>query len=481
MKPLFPRHLVLRRFSWLLGAHVWRGLLQTLFLLWLARRDTTAYGEFMLALQCGTLLLFVAEAGLNPYLVEHLAREPRRQRAWLRGLALMRTGLLLLGSAGVWLFARAQGYPLRLQGLALGLGGAIGLEAVAGTFFAGLQVAGRQSVEGRIRGWAATLGWGYGLAALAAGWGVLRLSLGKWLETLVNLAGAARAAWVAAPPAEPGAARALPPWAWREGLLFTWLAVAALLFNKANVFFLQRWGGSDAVAQYSATWQVVDGLPILVSNLLLARVLYPLFTLQWAAHRPELAALAQQTARWLALAGLAAVLALGLGSAPLIRLLYGPAYEAAIRWQPVLAWTIPCALLHNTAAYLLLAAGRRRFLALAYGGALLLNLWLCHHGIPAAPLAGAVWAMVITKACLAATTVAAASCLLPLWRPATLAALGGAGLAGWLLHRVTAPAWGVGALVPALLPAAGLAWHWWREPGRPRRPGSIPPASESCG
>ena len=48
------------------------------------------------------------------------------------------------------------------------------------------------------------------------------------------------------------------------------LAVAAILFNKANVLFLQRLAGSEAVAQYSATWQLVDAIPILVSNLLLA-------------------------------------------------------------------------------------------------------------------------------------------------------------------------------------------------------------------
>ena len=475
------RFQVLQRFSWLLGAHVWREILQAVFLLVLARSDLTAYGEVMLAFQFGAILLFLSEAGLNPYLVDRLTHEPDRQRAWLRRLAAVRLALLLLAGFGAWGFTWVQDYPFRLQLLVLGLGGAIGLEALAGTFFIGLQVAGRQSVESRIRGWAATLGWGYGLAALAAGWGVLRLSLGKWIETLVNLAGSARAARTSAQTTESAGSWRELGVVWRESLPFAWLAVTAILFNKANVFFLQQWAGSDAVAQYSATWQLVDGIPILVSNLLLGRVLYPLFVRQWRADAPELARLILQTVRWLSLAALVIALSLALGSEPLIRLLYGPAYAAAARLQPVLVWTIPFALLHNTAAYLLLAAGRRRFLVVVYGAALALNLALCRFVMPADPLFGAAWAMVATKGCLAVATLAAACRLMPFWRLATLAELLAVALAGGLVYGLTAPMLGAGALVPAWLPAAGLAWRWWREPARRCPPDSGSRASGSFG
>ena len=475
------RFAILHRFSWLLGAHVWREILQTVFLLALARSNSTAYGEVMLAFQFGAILLFLSEAGLNPYLADQLTHDPERKQAWLRRLAAVRLALLLLAGLGVWIFIRAQGYSPRLQWLVLGLGGAIGLESLAGTFFIGLQVAGKQAVESRIRGWAATLGWGYGLAALAAGWGVFRISLCKWIETLFSLVGAARAAGSDGRPV--GSAGAWRPLGavWRESLPFAWLAVAAILFNKANVLFLQRLAGSEAVAQYSATWQLVDAIPILVSNLLLGRVLYPLFTGQWRADRPALARLILQTVRWLSLTAGVVALTLALGSEPLIRLLYGPAYGEAARLQPVLAWTIPFALLHNTAAYLLLAAGRRRFLVLAYGAALALNLALCRFLMPAHPLSGAVWAMVLTKGCLTVTTVAAASRLLPFWRLATLGELLAVALAGGLAYWVAAPILGVGALLLAWMPAAGLAWRWWKEPARQSPPDSEPRASGSSG
>lgn len=472
---------ILQRFSCLLGAHLWREILVGLFWIVLARRNPAGYGEMMLAFQFGAILLFLAEAGLNPRLVVHLANEPDRTRAWLRRFALLRLALLLLAIFGAWIFAWSQDYPRRLQMLVLLLGGAIGLDALSSTFFVGLQVAGRQAMEGRIRGWAATLGWGYGLAAVAAGWGVFRLLIGKWIETLVHLVGAARAAWSASRPAESAGGRPPADLDWRGSLPFAWMALSAILYNKANVFFLQRWGGAEAVAQYSATWQLVDGLSVLASNLLLGRVLYPLFARHWHADRPELERLVLQTARWLSLVAVVAVLTLGLGSEFWIRLLYGNAYGAAARLQPLLVWTIPFALLHNTAAYLLLAAGRRRFLVLAYGAALALNLALCRFGMPDHPLSGAAWAIVATKGSLAAVTVVAACRLVPFWRLATAGQLALAALGGWLIFRAATPILGVAALLPAWLPAGVLGWRWWREHVR-RVPPDIPlPASGSSG
>ncbi len=463
------RRTILQRFSSLLGAHVWREILQAVFLLVLARRNPTGYGEIMLAFQFGAILLLLSEAGMNPYLVVHLSHDPARRDRWLRRFAGARLALLLAGCTGAWLFARLQGYPPRLQALVLILGGAIGFDALANAYYTGLQVAGRQTAEGRIRGWAATLGWGFALAALAAGWNVFRLSIGKWLESIAGLAGAIRAnpRPDETPDAESGES-AGPRLTWRDALPFVWLALAAILYNKANVFFLQRWAGSAAVAQYSATWQLVDGLPILASNLLLGRVLYPLFVRQWRANRPGLERLVQDTVRWLSLAALVAGAALALAAAPVIRLLYGPAYAEAARLQPLLAWCIPFALLHNVAAYLLLAAGRRRFLVAAYGAALALNLLLCRFWIPSAPLDGAAWAIVLTKGALAAATITAASRLIPFWSRSTLAGLLGVALAGGALHWIAAPLLGTAALLPAALPAAALAARWWKTQNRDR-------------
>jgi len=472
---------ILHRFSSLLGAHIWREVLQSIFLLWLARRNPAGYGEVMLAFQFGAIFLFLSEAGMNPYLVQHLTHAPAHRHHWMRRFAWIRLLLLLLIGVAVWGFMHLQEYTPHLQLLVLGLGGAIGFDALVSSYFAGLQVSGRQAQEGKVRIWGATLGWGYSLAALAAGWGVFRLSIGKWIESLTNLVGAVRQNPPDTEAPEDDPAVHSSSLAWRDALPYAAIAAAAILFNKANIFFLQHWGGSEAVGQYSATWQLVDGLPILVSNLLLGRVLYPVFVLKWRTDPEALGVLVRQTVRWLSLVALTAVLILGRGSIPLIHLLYGPAYGEAAQLQPLLVWCIPFALLHNVAAYLLLAAGRQRFLVGAYVAALLLNLLLCRWLIPGMPLSGAAWAIVVTKGALAAATVTAACRCIPFWRLRTLGVLAATALGAWGIFQLTNPAMGSWALIPACLPPLGVAWHWWREHIRQNPPDSGLHASESSG
>ena len=77
------------------------------------------------------------------------------------------------------------------------------------------------------------------------------------------------------------------------------MEITASIYNKANLFFLQKYGGAEAVAQYSAAWQVVDGFSCLVAGLVLQNVLYPVFVRLWKQDRPAVIPLAQNTASWL--------------------------------------------------------------------------------------------------------------------------------------------------------------------------------------
>ena len=71
------------------------------------------------------------------------------------------------------------------------------------------------------------------------------------------------------------------------------MALAAILYNKINMFFLQHYGGAQAVAQYSATWQLVDGISVLASGLLLGNVLFPVFAKLWVKDQQAFASMAQ--------------------------------------------------------------------------------------------------------------------------------------------------------------------------------------------
>jgi O-antigen/teichoic acid export membrane protein len=110
------------------------------------------------------------------------------------------------------------------------------------------------------------------------------------------------------------------------GLVFALIEVSASLYNKANLFFLQKYAGAQGVAQYSVTWQTVDGISGLVSNLLLQSILFPLFVQLWEVDGKE--PLARGSSRWL-LAVAWCSCSKCCSKRPHHHLVYGPLYPEA--------------------------------------------------------------------------------------------------------------------------------------------------------
>ena len=283
----------------------------------------------------------------------------------------------------------------------------VGLEAIASSFFVAIRVEGRQELEGRIRVVAGIVGYGYAIALLALGARPHWIALFKLIENLINLAGGV---WLALTRTDfTGLAfkrRSLArTWATaKHGGVFVLMALASILYNKANLYFLQGKAGPVMVAQYSVTWELVDGISILVSNLLLRSILYPLFVRLWKSDRSEFSRLAHNSVRWLIGISLPIMFVLFVESDRLIGLVYGANYHDAVWMQKWLVGTIICGFVHNLAAYLMMSQGKQRLLLVIYVCGLALNLVLCATLIPANPLLGTCLAMLITKAAVAVTT-----------------------------------------------------------------------------
>ena len=125
----------------------------------------------------------------------------------------------------------------------------------------------------------------------------------------------------------------------RLGLIFALMEITASIYNKANLFFLQKHGGAEAVAQYSAAWQVVEGLSGIVANLVLQNILYPVFSRLWKQDQPAVTRLARTTARWLLVLALPSMFLLAVESDRIIPLIYGPLIPRlsgcnSIWWRP---------------------------------------------------------------------------------------------------------------------------------------------------
>ncbi len=88
-------HGIISRFTHLLSAFFVREVLNSIFLIYLARKSTTSYGQFMLALSLGQILLLISEFGINQHLVSLLVREAGA--AALSRVTALKSGLLTLG------------------------------------------------------------------------------------------------------------------------------------------------------------------------------------------------------------------------------------------------------------------------------------------------------------------------------------------------------------------------------------------------
>jgi O-antigen/teichoic acid export membrane protein len=434
-----PKHIILKRFGYLLSGHWVREVMQTAFLLILARHATETYGQFMLAINIGQLLLFATEFGLNQHLTTMLARKENFPTRILGQITLIKSLFLLLGWLAMLGFIFWQDYSGQLRLIILIIATAIAIEGLGNSFYVACRVLGRQDVEGKTRALGALLGYGYGIIALLAGIPSIFVGLYKGMETLTNLSVVFRAFF----------SRIRHQillkdfrelWrVWREGLVFTAMAVCAIFYNKINLFFLQNNAGAEGVAQYSATWQIVDGISIMVSSMLLGKVLFPLFAKYWTSNRDEFTRLARQSAAWLVAVALPVIYVLFVESDRIITLVYGHNYGPAITAQKLLVGCILFAFIHNLASYLMVSMAKQRLLLVMYVTGLVFNLGACIWPTRYTPLANASLAILLTKGVMALMTVSFCQFTLKLFTPMNVLKQGIAVAAAAAIHLTLSP------------------------------------------
>ncbi|MFW5734596.1 MAG: polysaccharide biosynthesis C-terminal domain-containing protein, partial [Oceanidesulfovibrio sp.] len=423
--------------------------------------------QFMLAISVGQIMLFVAEFGLNQHLATLLARKKHYPSTILMQVTLVKSVLLGLSWLGMLIFIFWQGYTPEMKMLVIIISTGVGLEALASSFYVACQVLDRQDVEGRWRSLAAFAGFGYGIAALLGGLSSFFVAFFRLVETTIAISGAGMSILRRA------RARVKPEqlrliWkTWRGGLVYTLMAIAAIFYNKINLFYLQKYGGAMGVAQYSVTWQIVDGVSIMVSGMLLRRVLFPLFVKLWVSNREEFYGLARNTSRWLIATSLPVMFLLGVESDRIIPAIFGDGYADAVWMQHYLVGCILFAFIHNLAHYLMISIQRERLLLIFYVLGLIFNVICCAVLIPKYPLWGTALSIVMTKGFVALMTVTFCQFRLRMIPMAGLFHIFLAVAAGALLYVA-----GIKYLfreageLLALAPMIFLAWQWKRSLNR---------------
>jgi O-antigen/teichoic acid export membrane protein len=190
-----------------------------------------------------------------------------------------------------------------------------------------------------------------------------------------------------------------------DGLREVWPIGAGILLSalyfRIDVFLVQFWAGTEAVARYNAVFRLVEALRLFPAAVLAV-------ALPSLCRATDLRVVARMAAPLTALA-VAVTVVLWLTAGWLVPFLYGARYRDAVHAFRILALAFPLLSLNYALTHQLVGWNGQRAYAVVCAFALAINIGLNAHLIPNWSIEGAAWATFGTELFLTA------GCLLALW------------------------------------------------------------------
>jgi O-antigen/teichoic acid export membrane protein len=375
---------ILSRFAYLVSAQGVEGVGSVLFYLYLAWMDATFFGELMYAMAAGSIVFKVVEFGLYYPLVGELVRsEKDKTPGLISRVNVIKAGLLLLALVVILGMDFVKGFSFRMAWTLFCVCLGIGLESLSETFFADLRVQGHQDQESGIKIASAIAAYVYAMLAALSGVNPLLISLFKLVSGGVRLT----CGFLYSLRTYPSHGLISTEWKpvvymFKAATTFALIEILGLLYNRANVFFIEAAVGVKAVAFYSASYNIVEPLSGLASEQLLGWVIFPLLTTLWWKKRENMGPLVRRTAQWLIVLCYPVLMVLYVWSDLIIGLLYRPEYQDAAWMQRYLLWTIILSAETNLFFYVMMVVGASKvllgFTVIAAALNLLLNVVLVY-------------------------------------------------------------------------------------------------------
>jgi O-antigen/teichoic acid export membrane protein len=202
----------------------------------------------------------------------------------------------------------------------------------------------------------------------------------------------------------------------KAALVFGLIEILGTVYNKTNVFFLERATGVKGVAYYSATWNIVDPVSVLASEQLLGWVIFPLLAALWAKNREGVGPLVKNSAQWLMALAFPVMFVLYAEAPLIIGLVYPSEFAPAVDMQRMLVWTIVLSFENNLFAYVMMTAGAARLLLAFAACSTLINLALNVVLVERFGLMGGCLVIIFTKLIMTVLTYAYCSMKLKILR-----------------------------------------------------------------
>jgi len=379
------------------------------------RLSPESFGVFSLGSTLGWMLAVVSDFGIQLHLARAVARRPAEApqllHEWLRvrlWTAAGATALVALGVAAAWSASSAT--PIAVLAVVYACTGLIELLHY---FYRGLS---RSDVESALTLWQRGGTLAFGLLALAWKPDVTILALAMLIPVAVTLAVSVRIATrLARRPegaknggqlrpqidADPDAAVCSWPVFRRDVWPIGAGIVLSALYFRIDVFLVQLWSGTEAVALYNAVFRLVEALRLFPAAVL--AVVLP--SLVRAGDLRPLTRVAVPVTGF----AVAVTAVLWVSAGWLIPFLYGAPYAAAVPAFRVLALSFPLLSLNYALTHQLVGwDGQRAYLWLC-ALALVVNVAVNAQLIPLWSIEGAAWATLATE------IVITAGCCIALW------------------------------------------------------------------
>lgn len=399
---------IISRFVHLLTAQGVDGIASAvLFLYVLPRVDSTVYGQVMYAIAAASIVGKIVQFGLYYPLVSELGGATRQAAVEdLHTVNVIKFILTAASMIGVAVMALYRALPVQMAAILLLICLGSAVEAIAETYFADFRVRGRQDKEARIRIVSAVASYGYGIATASIGLAPILISLFKVVSGVVRLwyGLVGYMSYYAASLYQ----RTKWPSVWimfRAAGVFALIEILGVVYNKANVFFLESAVGVKGVAYYSAAYSIVDPVSILASEQFLGWVIFPLLASLWLKNREVVSRLVRRTAQWLLAMALPIMFVLHAESPLIVSLIFPPEYADAVWIQQYLVWTILLSFESNLFCYVMMVAGAAKVLLGFAVVATVLNMVFNVTLVPLLGLTGGSLVLILTKLVMTVLTL----------------------------------------------------------------------------
>jgi len=378
------------------------------------RLSPESFGVFSLGSTLGWIVAVVSDCGIQLHLARAIARRPAdaalllrgwlRVRIWTTGGTLAMVALLL---AGGWRAASAT--PIAVLAVVYACSGLVELLHY---FYRGLS---RSDVESSLILWQRGGTLVCGLIALAWKPDVTVLAIALLIPAAITLAMSLRIAASLAPGRPEGlhyeSSEGLHDESPGDLTVSSWPVfrrdvwpigagiVLSALYFRIDLFLLELWSGTEAVAFYNAVFRLVEALRLFPA----AAVAVVLPSLVRAGDRRALMRVAAPLTGF----AMASAAVLWIAAGWLIPFLYGAPYAAAVPAFRVLLLSFPLLSLNLVLTHQLVGWDGQRAYAALCAAALAINVGLNARLIPAFSLEGAAWSTLATEIFLTAGCSAA--------------------------------------------------------------------------